>query len=282
MATVSRVRPLTGLLRASHPLPSLAVTAFATAFGAVAVGLGPRASVLLALAVLTGQLSVGWSNDWLDASRDVAAGRSDKPVPAGLVPRVAVGAAALAAVAGCAVASLALGPVPGAVHLAAVASAWAYNVRLKATWASPLPYALSFGLLVAVATTSASPPGWPSAGVVVAAALLGVGAHFANTVGDTEADLLTGVRGLPQRVGPGRSLLVTAVLVALAAVVLLVQVRDAGTTGTVLLASGAAVAVLSAASGRLLPRGRSAFRLTLLAVALVVAGFLAATATGTT
>lgn len=275
------MRTLTGLLRASHPLPCLAVTAFATAFGVVAVGLGPLTSALLALAVLTGQLSVGWSNDWVDAPRDMAAGRVDKPVPAGAVPRSVVGVAAVLGLVACAVTSLALGLLPGAVHLLAVASAWAYNAWLKGTPVSPLPYAVSFGLLVAVATTSADPARWPSVGVVSAAALLGVGAHFANTVGDTEADRLTGVRGLPQRTGPRASLLVTALLVAAAAAVLLLDVRDSGPVGTTLLVAGAAVAVGSALLGRRRRQGRAAFRSTLVAVALVVGGFLAATATGT-
>ena len=39
--------------------------------------------MLVALAVLAGQLSVGWSNDYLDRERDRAAGRTDKPVAAG-------------------------------------------------------------------------------------------------------------------------------------------------------------------------------------------------------
>lgn len=293
LVSVCSVRPVTGLLRASHPLPSLTVTVFATAFGVLAAGLGPGTAALFACAVLTGQLSVGWSNDRVDAGRDVAADRLDKPVPAGLVPARLVGVAAVVALACCVVASLALGLLPGVLHLVAVASAWAYNLGLKATVASPLPYAVSFGLLVAAATTSATPAAWPGVGVVLAAALLGVGAHFANTVGDTEYDRLTGVRGLPQRLGPGVSLLVTAVLVGCAAGVLLLDGpaggESAGTpAGTVLLVAGASVAALSAVlsgvlSGVPSARGRSpalsgplAFRLTLLAVALVVGGFLLA------
>lgn len=289
LVSVCTVRPVTGLLRASHPLPSLAVTVFATAFGVLSAGLRPGTAALFGCAVLTGQLSVGWSNDRVDAGRDVAAARSDKPVAAGLVPARLVGVAAVVALACCVVASLALGLLPGVLHLVAVASAWAYNLGLKATVASPLPYALSFGLLVAAATTSGTPPAWPGVGVVLAAALLGVGAHFANTVGDTESDRLTGVRGLPQRLGPGVSLLVTAVLVGGAAAVLLLDgpaggARAGTPAGTVLLVAGASVAALSSVlSGAMSARGRSpassgplAFRLTLLAVALVVGGFLLA------
>ena len=48
-------------------------------------------------AVFTGQLLIGWSNDYLDAERDRAVHRSDKPVAAGAVaPRAAVTAAVIA------------------------------------------------------------------------------------------------------------------------------------------------------------------------------------------
>ena len=39
--------------------------------------------VAVAVAVLAGQLSTGWSNDWFDAGRDTAVGRTDKPIVAG-------------------------------------------------------------------------------------------------------------------------------------------------------------------------------------------------------
>ena len=43
--------------------------------------------------------------------------------------------------------SFAMGWAAGAAHLVAVASAAGYNLGLKATALSPLPYALSFGLV---------------------------------------------------------------------------------------------------------------------------------------
>ena len=42
---------------------------------------------------------------------------------------------------------------------------------------------------------------WPAWWAVLAAALLGVGAHLANVLPDIDGDLATGVRGLPQRLG---------------------------------------------------------------------------------
>jgi 4-hydroxybenzoate polyprenyltransferase len=111
--------------------------------------------------------------------------------------------------------------------------------------------------------------------VIAGGALLGLAAHFTNTVGDTEADAATGVRGLPQRLGPAVSPRVSAVLVVLAAVALLSAARGAGPLTVAVLVLGAVVAAGGAVlGGDLRARGRLAFRLTLGAVALVVAGFL--------
>ena len=160
----------------------------------------------------------------------------------GLVSQRLLGAAAAGALACCVVASLALGVRPGVTHIAAVACGWAYDLGLKSTLASPLPYAVAFGLLPAVSTLAAPIPAWPLPGVLVGAGLLGMAAHFANTVGDAADDAATGVRGLPQRLGPVTSLRISAVLVALAAAALLTAVRGGGAVPFVLLASGAVVA----------------------------------------
>jgi len=87
------------LLRASHFQPTLAVTAITTAL-AVAVGRG-LGSIWVALAVFAGQLSVGWSNDYLDRGRDATAGRTDKPIVSGRISARAVGVGAVAAVVVC-------------------------------------------------------------------------------------------------------------------------------------------------------------------------------------
>uniref|UniRef100_UPI001F0BB9E9 UbiA family prenyltransferase n=1 Tax=Microbacterium sp. CPCC 204701 TaxID=2493084 RepID=UPI001F0BB9E9 len=76
------MRTLRGLWGSTHPGPTLVVTTLALALG-VAVGLEPWRLVLLTLAVLAGQMSIGISNDALDAPRDRAVGRADKPVARG-------------------------------------------------------------------------------------------------------------------------------------------------------------------------------------------------------
>jgi 4-hydroxybenzoate polyprenyltransferase len=200
-----RGRPvaLVSLGRACHPEPTVAVTAVATALAA-ASGRSVLGVVAVATAVLSGQLSVGWHNDWLDAERDLEGGRSDKPVARGSIGRRTVGAAAGTALAACVPLSLLSGWRAGAAHVVAVLLAWAYNARLKSTVWSWVPYAVSFALLVAFVSLGRPGTPWPPWWSLLAAALLGVGAHLANVVPDLDDDVAGGVRGLPHRLGPTR------------------------------------------------------------------------------
>src|SRR5665647_1296472 len=213
-------RLVRALALSCHPLPSAAVTALTAGLAALA-DLPAGRGVLVTAAVFTGQLSIGWSNDYLDAERDRAVGRSDKPVAAGAVaPRVAGTAAVIALVLAFAL-SAALGRGGAAAALAVVACGWLYNLGLKATVLSWLPYAIAFGMLPAVATLSASPSRWPAAWALTAGALLGVAAHLANVLPDLRGDLATGVRGLPHRLGAeATALSAAAILLAVTAVIL--------------------------------------------------------------
>ena len=140
VSTVVAVGTVGALVRACHPEPTAAVTAVAAALAA-AVGRGVAGTIAVAAAVLAGQLSVGWMNDYLDRDRDVRVHRADKPVVAGmLAPATLRTATAVAAVAVVPL-SLLSGWLAGSLHLVAVASAWSYNLWLKATVLSVLPYA---------------------------------------------------------------------------------------------------------------------------------------------
>ncbi|CAM5580479.1 membrane protein [Streptomyces avidinii] len=200
------------LVAACHPLPAAAVTLFAAALTAAA-GHGPAGTAVTVGAVAAGQLSVGWCNDRADLRRDLAAGRRDKPLVAGTASAVAVTWAAGLALLICVPLSLACGLLAGSVHLLGVAAAWAYNLRLKRTAASWLPYALAFGLLPAFVTLGLPGTSWPPPWLTAAAALLGAGAHFANVLPDIEDDLATGVVGLPQRLGARASAAAAGLLV---------------------------------------------------------------------
>ncbi|MFE9412150.1 UbiA family prenyltransferase [Streptomyces sp. NPDC006704] len=199
-ALAPAARPVPVLLRACHLEPTIAVTAFGTALAAVA-GRGTTGSAAVATAVLTGQLSVGWCNDALDARRDTACGRRDKPAATGEVPPRTVAVAAGTALALCVPLSLLSGGAAGAAHLTGVAAGWSYNLVLKRTVLSPLPYAVGFASLPAFVTLGLRPSLWPAWWAVTAGALLGVAAHVVNVLPDIEDDLAAGVCGLPQRLG---------------------------------------------------------------------------------
>ncbi|GAB2477373.1 UbiA family prenyltransferase [Promicromonospora xylanilytica] len=264
-------RLVRGLVRASHAAPAAVVTGLAAALAA-ALGSGTGTVVLVTVAVGTGQLSVGWSNDWIDAERDAAVGRTDKPVVAGLLTARTLREAAFVALAVCVAASLALGPAPGVAHLVAVAGAWAYNARLKQTAWSWLPYAVSFPLLAVTVVLAAPGPRVPAAWAVGAVALLGVGAHVANTLPDLEDDASTGVRGLPHRLGRRVSgVLAPCLLVAAAAVVV---TGPAGAPNAAAWAGGAGAVGLALAAGVSAvarPRSRAPFGLGLGVAVLCVA-----------
>jgi 4-hydroxybenzoate polyprenyltransferase len=194
-------RTLGGLARGCHPGPTVAVTALVTALAVVA-GRDAAGCVLVAAAVLAGQLSIGWCNDAVDARRDATAGRAGKPIVDGTVSARTVWVAAVVALACCVPLSLASGLPAGAVHLVGVLAAWAYDFGLKGTVLSWAPYAIGFGSLPPFVTLGLPGAPWPAWWAVLAAALLGIGAHLANVLPDIDGDLATGVRGLPQRLGP--------------------------------------------------------------------------------
>lgn len=258
------------LVRATHAPPTAAVTVFVTAT-AIAAGVGPR-SLLLGAAILCGQASIGWANDYVDTDRDRLVHRRDKPVAAGDISQATVGRAAAIALTITVPLSLAVGWVSGAAHLTAVGSGWMYDLRLKQTVVSWAPYALSFGLLPVIIAGALPGAPRPQPWIVGVAACLGVAAHFANTVGDATDDEQTGVRGLPQRIGPRASVVVAALTVLVAAALLVVATRGSAAS---IVAAGLAIGALPIAT---LASGRrhSAFGAVIAAAGAMVVAFVLA------
>lgn len=259
-------------LRAGHLEPSLTVTVVACIL-ALGAGRSGAGVVWVGAAVLAGQLSVAWANDWVDRDRDRAAGRTDKPVASGELSAVAVRNAAFVGLAGCAVLSLASGVRATAVHLLAVGAGWAYNLALKFTPASVVPYGLAFSLLpvfVWLGLPGAPLPPWWS---VPAAGLLGAGGHFTQALPDLASDARTGVRGLPQRLGFRSALLAAAGLLGAGTAVVAVGVAplDPLTAGAVGVSLLLVVALVAAG---LRGRTRLAFRLTIAAAGAALFAFV--------
>lgn len=255
------MRKALALLKCSHPEPVVAVTLIA-GFLALTAGRG-AGTAWVVLAVLAGQLFVGWSNDYLDRARDADARRDDKPLATHAIdPRIVATAAVLALIVALPL-SLASGLRATIVHLIGLGSAATYNLGLKATLFSPVPYAISFGLMPAFITlglrVSHLPPLW----ALAAAALIGVGGHFAQARPDVHRDRRQGVIGLPQFVGDRASAILAAAFLAAAAISIAAGTRSPATL--LALIPAAAVAVTSPKTG---------FRLTLLTAAITVFAFI--------
>ncbi len=204
--------------------------------------------------MLSGQLTIGWTNDLLDRGRDRTVGRSDKPLATGELSVGRVQAACGIAVAATVLLSFMCGLAAGLVHLGCVAAGWAYNLGLKSTVWSWVPYAVAFGgltVFVALAgPAGALPPAW----IPIVAALLGVGAHLVNVLPDLDDDEATGVRGLPHRLGARRTRV--AAVVALGGASLIVVIAGDAPTG---LRLGALLLVAALGVVALVTRGRVPF-----------------------
>ena len=261
-----------GLVQAAHPAPAVVVATVA-ALLAVAAGLPAATTVVLTLAVFSGHLTIGWANDLLDAGRDRTVGRADKPLATG---RVSTGAVVRAlAVAGlvCVVLAFAAGWRSGLVLLVlGIASGQAYNLGLKRTALSWLPYAVTFGTLPAVVTLAAPVPAWPPWWMLAAGAALGVGAHLLNALPDLADDLHTGVRGLPHRLGERTARPLAAGLLVLAS--LLAALGPAGGPVPWVWAVLAAVGILAVVA--LVARGHGPFRAAMAVAVLDVVLLVAA------
>lgn len=251
------------LVLSTHPVPGAAVTAIAVILG-VGIGLEPWRVVVLGIAFGLNQASVGLSNDWIDADRDRAVGRTDKPVALGRISAAAVRTAAFVAAALAILLTIPLGWPATLAHTVFLLSAWGYNVGLKRTALSVVPYVVSFGLLPLIVTLALPVPALASPWAMLAGALLGVSAHFANVLPDLQDDAATGVRGLPHRVGRRTSGLVIAGALAAASIAIVLGPGPApfyayvGLGLSVVLAAVCAVLVLRGAAPR------SIFRLIIL------------------
>ena len=198
-----------GLLRSAHFVPTLTVTTISYLLSWRLTDITTAFSI--AATVFTGQLVVGWTNDYRDYSDDLLHNRQNKPLVSGLITLKILARATF--LAGFVLLALTyFGPLSGKfgfVHLLAVASAVAYNFKLKSTAISFLPFAFSFGLLpvIILGATGRQSELW----MVSIGTLFGVGVHLANVFKDLENDRASGIYGLPQKLGVNKSRLGCAI-----------------------------------------------------------------------
>jgi 4-hydroxybenzoate polyprenyltransferase len=174
-----------------HPFPSLLD---ATAAGALATIAGADLSVSVRLAggMLALQFAIGSANDLADARPD-ALGHPTKPIPAGLVaPGAARAIFAAAVLAGLFLAAT-VGGAALAVAIAGLGVGLLYDLRLKGTALSWLPFAVGVGLLPVYSWLGATGSLRPAFLLIVPLALLaGSSLAAANALADLDADLRAG------------------------------------------------------------------------------------------
>ena len=207
------------LLIASHFGPTVLVVTISFAVAQLTYSI-PEA-LQVAAAIFFGQLVVGWSNEVIDYPLDKAAGRLKKPLVSGVLNLDLLQKLIPVALVLAVIVSL-LSPlrmVGTAIHLLGLLSATTYNLKLKATIFSPLPYIFSFGGLpwAIYLGGGKTPPLW----LYLALALFTTAFHFLNVLKDLQWDIDQGILGLPQRMGRNKSLVTAAILAVTGALLVL-------------------------------------------------------------
>jgi 4-hydroxybenzoate polyprenyltransferase len=226
------------------------------------------------------QLGIGTVNDLVDAPHD-AGRKPGKPIPAGLVPAGAARVAAIAlfglGVGLAAVASVAL----AILALVVVAIGLAYDLRLKGTAWSWLPFAVGIPILPVFGWLGATGSLHPLFAVLVPTAVVaGTALAIANSMVDIERDRAAGRTSVAARLGHRRAAWVAAGLfgaVTIAAGLSLIAaepgrgesswLQPSAVALAVALGGGAAFAAL--ATARHPERAETAWRIEAVAIAVL-------------
>lgn len=167
------------------------------------------------------QFSISALNEYADAELDARAGRM-RPIVVDLLNRKA--AVLLAVVFGLVAIGLsgvAFGVVPTLLTVAGLACGWGYDIWLKPTPLSFLPFATAFPLLPIWVGVLAHRPATSFIPVILGGVPLAVGIHLADAIPDRDNDRHAGLNNLA--VGLGRPLgeVAAATLVAIGGAVAL-------------------------------------------------------------
>jgi 4-hydroxybenzoate polyprenyltransferase len=251
----ARAAPWT-ILEVLHPVPSVLTTVAAVAFAAIfGIALAdPKIGWIIAIMLLV-QFSISALNDWADADLDAKAGRH-RPIPLRVIsPRTAL-FVALACAAGALLSSAASGFGLAAFLLVVVglATGWAYDLGLKRTPLSVLPFAIAFPLLpLWVGIVAGRPLGLLSpvllGGIPLAGAI-----HLADAIPDRDADHAAGIHSLAVALGRPTAELAAGGLLLLGSLVSIValfrRLGGSGFTLATVVAAAAWVALSFAARNR--------------------------------
>lgn len=272
------IRAVAGLARLVHPFPSTLDAAVTVALALLAGASGGRA-LLLGSSMLAIQFSIGALNDLLDLPADAVAGRSKPLVDGRVGARAALGVGVACGLAGLVLAGTA-GLATGLVGCAGYGIGLAYDVRLKASPWSWLPYAAGIPLLPVFAWAGATGelPG-PILVLAGLGVLGGASLAIANALADAERDTASRTTTVATALGRFRALRIGALLAMLVAGIAVASAFALGgwIPGTWVTAAGAAGIVAGLVLGF---RGRlqRAWEVQAIGLAILAAGWVASIA----
>lgn len=198
------------------------------------------------------QFGIGATNDLVDAPRD-AGHKPGKPIPAGLVGRgVAVAVAAASFAAGLALSAFS-GPAMFALAVVVIGIGLGYDLVLKGTAWSWVPFAIGIPILPVFGWLGAAGTLPAVFGLLVPVAVVaGAALAIANALADVERDLAAGATSIATALGPGRAWAIQAgLIVAIVAIaVASAAVLGASTSQVALVAGAGVVPMLGASLGR--------------------------------
>ena len=194
------------------------------------------------------QFSISALNEWADADLDREAGRR-RPIPLGLVsPRAALTVAVLCAVGAFLLSTLAsFGTVALLLVGIGLACGWAYDLRLKATPLSFLPFAIAFPLMPFWIGLLAGRPASTLGVLFLGGSPLAAAIHLADAIPDREGDQAAGLQTLAVALRqPGAELVAVGLLLVgtLVSIVLTIHGRQTAVTALSMITVVAAGIVL--------------------------------------
>ena len=209
---------------ACHLPPTIAMVTLGT-LPTYLLGLRGWPVAIVAFAVLAGQLTVGWSNDYLDADLDRRSNREIKPVVRdSLDEKLLILPMAIAATLLIPLSFAAAGLWGGLSHIVAVACAWSYNLFFARTIFSWAPYTISFALVPIFIYQSVSRNLLPTPLLVLLAGIAGIIIHLINAYTDIDIDRKSEIGGVAVVLGKTRTIGLAAFLTSVAFALLIILI----------------------------------------------------------